>query len=135
MGLNLEESTGPLLGHDSDRLFVIKDQVNIAHNHGIGMVSGDVAERMEATTGVDPPVGKDRQVITVVPAERLLEGPFPVIGHVHRLRRTDIPDTVIAQIPAKFAKSLDLKSPFESNAPVHLRYSNDLKPAKAAAAE
>ena len=29
------------------------------------------------------------------------------------------------------AKSLDLKSPFEANAPVHLKYSTDLKPAKA----
>jgi alkanesulfonate monooxygenase SsuD/methylene tetrahydromethanopterin reductase-like flavin-dependent oxidoreductase (luciferase family) len=35
----------------------------------------------------------------------------------------------------EIAKSLDLKSPFESNAPVHLKYSTDLKPAKAAAAE
>ena len=36
----------------------------------------------------------------------------------------------------EIAKSLDLKSPFEADAPVHLRYSTDLKPAsKAAAAE
>ena len=35
----------------------------------------------------------------------------------------------------EIAKSLDLKSPFESNAPVHLKHSTDLKPAKAAAAE
>src|SRR4029450_2019084 len=35
----------------------------------------------------------------------------------------------------EIAKSLDLKSPFEADAPVHLRYSKDLKPAKAAAAE
>src|SRR6202011_5464926 len=35
----------------------------------------------------------------------------------------------------EIAKSLDLKSPFDSNAPVHLKYSTDLKPAKAAAAE
>ena len=35
----------------------------------------------------------------------------------------------------EIAKSLDLKSPFESDAPVHLKYSKDLKPAKAAAAE
>ena len=35
----------------------------------------------------------------------------------------------------EIAKSLDLKSPFEANAPVHLKYSTDLKPAKAAAAE
>ncbi|MBN9486639.1 MAG: LLM class flavin-dependent oxidoreductase [Alphaproteobacteria bacterium] len=35
----------------------------------------------------------------------------------------------------EIAKSLDLKSPFEAEAPVHLRYSKDLKPAKAAAAE
>ena len=32
----------------------------------------------------------------------------------------------------EIAKSLDLKSPFEANAPVHLNYSTDLKPAKAA---
>ena len=35
----------------------------------------------------------------------------------------------------EIAKSLDLKSPFEANAPVHLKYSTDLKPRKAAAAE
>jgi hypothetical protein len=35
----------------------------------------------------------------------------------------------------EIAKSLDLKSPFEANAPVHLNYSTDLKPGKAAAAE
>jgi len=35
----------------------------------------------------------------------------------------------------EIAKSLDLKSPFESNAPVHLRYSTDLKPTAQAAAE
>jgi hypothetical protein len=35
----------------------------------------------------------------------------------------------------EIAKSLDLKSPFETNAPVHLRYSTDLKRAKAVAAE
>ena len=35
----------------------------------------------------------------------------------------------------EIAKRLDLKSPFEANAPVHLKYSTDLKPAKAAAAE
>jgi alkanesulfonate monooxygenase SsuD/methylene tetrahydromethanopterin reductase-like flavin-dependent oxidoreductase (luciferase family) len=35
----------------------------------------------------------------------------------------------------EIAKSLDLKSPFESNAPVHLKYSTDLKLQKAAAAE
>ena len=36
----------------------------------------------------------------------------------------------------EIARSLDLKSPFEADAPVHLRYSTDLKPAaKAAAAE
>jgi hypothetical protein len=36
----------------------------------------------------------------------------------------------------EIAKSLDLKCPFEANAPVHLNYSTDLKPAaKAAAAE
>ena len=35
----------------------------------------------------------------------------------------------------EIAKSLDLKSPFESNAPVHINYSTDLKAAKAAAAE
>ena len=34
----------------------------------------------------------------------------------------------------EIAKSLDLKSPFEADAPVHLKYSKDLKPAKAAAA-
>ena len=33
----------------------------------------------------------------------------------------------------EIAKSLDLKSPFEANAPVHLRYSTDLKRAKVAA--
>jgi hypothetical protein len=31
----------------------------------------------------------------------------------------------------EIAKELDLKSPFESNAPVHLNYSTDLKKAKA----
>ena len=35
----------------------------------------------------------------------------------------------------EIAKELDLKSPFEANAPVHLRYSNDLKPVAKAAAE
>ena len=35
----------------------------------------------------------------------------------------------------EIAKELDLKSPFESNAPVHLRYSKDLKPVAKAAAE
>ena len=35
----------------------------------------------------------------------------------------------------EIAKSLDLKSPFEANAPVHLRYSTDLKPQAKAAAE
>ena len=35
----------------------------------------------------------------------------------------------------EIAKELDLKSPFEANAPVHLKYSTDLKPVKAAAAE
>jgi hypothetical protein len=35
----------------------------------------------------------------------------------------------------EIAKELDLKSPFEANAPVHLRYSNDLKPTARAAAE
>jgi hypothetical protein len=33
----------------------------------------------------------------------------------------------------EIAKSLDLKSPFEANAPVHLNYSTDLKKAKVAA--
>ena len=35
----------------------------------------------------------------------------------------------------EIARELDLKSPFESNAPVHLRYSKDLKPTAKAAAE
>jgi hypothetical protein len=35
----------------------------------------------------------------------------------------------------EIAKELDLKSPFESDAPVHLRYSKDLKPTAQAAAE
>jgi len=36
----------------------------------------------------------------------------------------------------EIAKNLDLKSPWEADAPVHLRYSTDLQPAaKAAAAE
>ncbi len=35
----------------------------------------------------------------------------------------------------EIAKDLDLKSPWEADAPVHLKYSTDLKPAKAAAAE
>ena len=35
----------------------------------------------------------------------------------------------------EIAKSLDLKSPFEANAPVHLKYSTDLKPRNAVAAE
>ena len=43
------------------------------------------------------------------------------------------PDSLPVAI-REIAKSLDLKSPFESNAPVHLKYSTDLKPAKAAAA-
>ena len=30
--------------------------------------------------------------------------------------------------PCEIAKELDLKSPFESDAPVHLHYSKDLKP-------
>ena len=35
----------------------------------------------------------------------------------------------------EIAKELDLKSPFEADAPVHLRYSTDLKPVAKAAAE
>ena len=35
----------------------------------------------------------------------------------------------------EIAKQLDLKSPFEANAPVHLNYSTDLKPGRMAAAE
>ncbi len=35
----------------------------------------------------------------------------------------------------EIAKELDLESPFESNAPVHLRYSKDLEPTAKAAAE
>jgi hypothetical protein len=35
----------------------------------------------------------------------------------------------------EIAKELDLKSPFESNAPVHLKYSTDLRPVPVAAAE
>jgi hypothetical protein len=35
----------------------------------------------------------------------------------------------------EIAKELDLKSPFEANAPVHLRYSTDLKQTAQVAAE
>jgi hypothetical protein len=35
----------------------------------------------------------------------------------------------------EIAKELDLKSPFEANAPVHLKYSTDLKQTAKAAAE
>jgi hypothetical protein len=35
----------------------------------------------------------------------------------------------------EIAKELDLKSPFEANAPVHLNYSTDLKPGRMVAAE
>ena len=39
-------------------------------------------------------------------------------------------------VGGEIAKSLDLKSPFEANAPVNIKYSTDLKPrANAAAAE
>ena len=43
-----------------------------------------------------------------------------------------IGEEVFPQIRA-IAKELDLKSPFEANAPVHLRYSTDLRKAQVAA--
>ena len=35
----------------------------------------------------------------------------------------------------EISRSLNLKSPFEADAPVNIKYSTDLKPRKAAAAE
>ena len=57
-------------------------------------------------------------------------------GHVRATEVRALIETVqrnLVALMGEIAKSLDLKSPFEANAPVHLKYSTDLKRAAAAA--
>src|ERR1700754_1688344 len=81
----------------------------------------------------------------VAKLKRILEETRPGIlalwGNDGRVRQKDsltcirLMGTEVFPAIREIAKELDLKSPFESDAPVHLRYSKDLKPVAKAAAE